>query len=175
MLRPYEVKPTKVKIDGKSVQGYRREDLHDAWTRYLPTPSATEAEPTEPAEPGQETSRSDTLSEGSGKPEPRRQVPEPGLFPEPVPEPARGPSEQGKQSAGSVGSAGSASTAEAATCCGARAPANGPLVPACKLCSSSPTFWRRHESTLSCRVCGGPLVAGAAAGGFDTHPGCEAA
>lgn len=28
------------------------------------------------------------------------------------------------------------------TCCGARAAAGGPLVPACALCSSSPTFWR---------------------------------
>lgn len=49
-LRPYGVTSTKVKIADASVRGYRREDLHDAWQRYLP-PSAGEAEPVEPPEP----------------------------------------------------------------------------------------------------------------------------
>jgi hypothetical protein len=35
-LRPYGVTSTKVKISDASVRGYRREDLHDAWQRYLP-------------------------------------------------------------------------------------------------------------------------------------------
>lgn len=50
MLRPYGVSSTKVKIDGRPLQGYRREDLWDAWRRYLPAPVA-QAEPMEPEEP----------------------------------------------------------------------------------------------------------------------------
>lgn len=46
-LRQYEVTSTKVKIEGKALQGYRREHLWDAWTCYLPG----EAEPAEPPEP----------------------------------------------------------------------------------------------------------------------------
>jgi hypothetical protein len=36
LLRPYGVRPTDVKVDGKALKGYRRDHLHDAWTRYLP-------------------------------------------------------------------------------------------------------------------------------------------
>lgn len=36
LLAPYDVDPTKVKIDGRSLQGYRAEHLADAWARYLP-------------------------------------------------------------------------------------------------------------------------------------------
>jgi Protein of unknown function (DUF3631) len=50
MLRPYGVSPLKVKIHGRSLQGYRRADLHDAWVRYLSSVSAT-AELPEPLEP----------------------------------------------------------------------------------------------------------------------------
>lgn len=45
-LRPYEVKPTTVRILASTPKGYRREDLHDAWLRYLgppPQESATAA------------------------------------------------------------------------------------------------------------------------------------
>ncbi|HET9256858.1 MAG TPA: DUF3631 domain-containing protein [Pseudonocardiaceae bacterium] len=35
-LKPYGITSTKVKIADASVRGYRREDLHDAWQRYLP-------------------------------------------------------------------------------------------------------------------------------------------
>lgn len=48
MLRRYGVKPRKVKVDGRSLQGYRHEHLWDAWQRYLPTPGSGEAEPPEP-------------------------------------------------------------------------------------------------------------------------------
>ena len=43
LLKPYGVHPTQVKVGGKSAKGYRREDLHDAWARYLPSdpPPAT--------------------------------------------------------------------------------------------------------------------------------------
>ena len=36
-LQPYGIKPTDVREvgDGPNLKGYRREDLHDAWTRYL--------------------------------------------------------------------------------------------------------------------------------------------
>jgi hypothetical protein len=50
MLRPYGVTSTKVKVGGRALQGYRREHLWDAWTRYLPAESAG-LEPVEPVEP----------------------------------------------------------------------------------------------------------------------------
>lgn len=52
-LAKYDVKPTKVKIGGRSLQGYRREHLWDAWTRYLPPLSSTPVgpEPPEPPDP----------------------------------------------------------------------------------------------------------------------------
>lgn len=52
MLKKYGVESQKVKVDGVSLQGYRREPLHDAWERYL-SPSPMETEPTEPTEPAQ--------------------------------------------------------------------------------------------------------------------------
>jgi Protein of unknown function (DUF3631) len=56
-LRPYEVRSTKVWVDPKSLQGYRREDLHDVWSRYLP-PVSGKAEGPE----GAETHRSEAPS-----------------------------------------------------------------------------------------------------------------
>lgn len=53
MLRQYEVKSTKVKTAGRSLQGYRREDMWDAWERYAP--SASTPAQTEPPEPGTDT------------------------------------------------------------------------------------------------------------------------
>lgn len=50
ILKKYEVAPTKVKIDGRPLQGYRKEDLWDSWRRYLPPPPK-DAEPAEPSEP----------------------------------------------------------------------------------------------------------------------------
>jgi hypothetical protein len=49
MLRQFSVKSTKVKVDGVSLQGYRRDSLWDAWRRYVPLPSAR-PEPVEPSE-----------------------------------------------------------------------------------------------------------------------------
>jgi hypothetical protein len=46
MLKPYGVNSLKVKVNGVSLQGYRREQLWDAWTRYLP-PLPAQAEPVE--------------------------------------------------------------------------------------------------------------------------------
>ena len=51
MLKKYDVHAVKVKVVGQSLQGYRREHLHDAWQRYLPAPSPKQVEPVEPAEP----------------------------------------------------------------------------------------------------------------------------
>ena len=36
LLKPYGVKACDVKVDGVTKRGYRREHLHDPWTRYLP-------------------------------------------------------------------------------------------------------------------------------------------
>jgi Protein of unknown function (DUF3631) len=47
-LRPYEVRPTTIRVGDATPKGYRREDLVDAWSRYLPgTPEigATSATP----------------------------------------------------------------------------------------------------------------------------------
>lgn len=41
-LGPYDVKPTNLRIPGGVKKGYRREDLHDAWIRYL-SPHVDEA------------------------------------------------------------------------------------------------------------------------------------
>lgn len=49
-LRQYEVTPLKVKVDGKALKGYRREDLWDAWSRYL-VPLPPQGELGEPGEP----------------------------------------------------------------------------------------------------------------------------
>lgn len=53
MLRPYGIHSKVVRIDTATPRGYRREDLHDSWTRYLSPPpesatsttSATSAKP----------------------------------------------------------------------------------------------------------------------------------
>jgi hypothetical protein len=40
-LKPFEVRPTTIRIGEATAKGYRREDLHDTWSRYLPdTPKA---------------------------------------------------------------------------------------------------------------------------------------
>ena len=47
MLKRYGVSSVKVKVDKRSVNGYRREHLWDAWARYLPADTA-QGEPEEP-------------------------------------------------------------------------------------------------------------------------------
>ena len=42
-LVTYGVHPVQVKLDGFNRRGYRAEDLHDPWSRYLPAKSATSA------------------------------------------------------------------------------------------------------------------------------------
>ena len=39
LLKPYGVSSIDVKLDGVNRKGYRREHLHDPWTRYLPPAS----------------------------------------------------------------------------------------------------------------------------------------
>lgn len=60
MLKPYGVSSTKVKINGVALQGYRREPLHDAWSRYLPPlddpPVATQSDTPPPGREGSGTS-----------------------------------------------------------------------------------------------------------------------
>jgi len=50
-LNAYDVKSTQLKVGGQKVRGYRREDLWDAWQRYLPS-GPEEAVPAVPAVPG---------------------------------------------------------------------------------------------------------------------------
>jgi hypothetical protein len=35
-LRPYDVRPRVIKVGDTTFRGYVREELHDAWQRYLP-------------------------------------------------------------------------------------------------------------------------------------------
>ena len=53
MLAKYGVKPAKIRIGTRVLQGYRRADLWDAWMRYLPTSSSS---PENPEHPEQEAS-----------------------------------------------------------------------------------------------------------------------
>ena len=55
LLKPYRVSSTDVKIDGAAKKGYRREHLHDPWSRYLP-----------PAPGGSATSATSATSQVSG-------------------------------------------------------------------------------------------------------------
>jgi hypothetical protein len=48
MLARYGVKPAKVRIGIRVLQGYRRADLWDAWARYLPQATSTPAKPEHP-------------------------------------------------------------------------------------------------------------------------------
>ena len=54
LLKPYGIKPTKVRIDDKPFQGYYAADLHDAQVRYLPSLTP------EKAEQAEQTEQSDT-------------------------------------------------------------------------------------------------------------------
>lgn len=73
-LRPYGVSSTKVRIGSDSVRGYRREYLHDAWTRYLPAPQPAPRDvpdvPDVPAPmvdtPPQKTKKRETEASGVG-------------------------------------------------------------------------------------------------------------
>ncbi len=51
LLDAYDITSKKVKVDGRSVWGYRAEHLTDAWTRYLPSPGPPDTEPAEPEVP----------------------------------------------------------------------------------------------------------------------------
>lgn len=44
-LRKYQIKPVVVRTGDKTPRGYRREDLHTVWERYLPPVSTTPQEP----------------------------------------------------------------------------------------------------------------------------------
>jgi Protein of unknown function (DUF3631) len=43
LVKPYGIKPKVVRVGEATPRGYHREDLHDAWSRYLPPLSATSA------------------------------------------------------------------------------------------------------------------------------------
>lgn len=52
-LKPYGVRPEVHRFGDTTARGYRREDLHDAWTRYLPrNPVTGVTDETEPARDG---------------------------------------------------------------------------------------------------------------------------
>ncbi len=78
-IRLYEVTSTKVKVEARALQGYRREHLWDAWSRYLPAPTSIQAEPAEPPERARSEPMSWVPHVG--------QVPEPSSRTEPATEP----------------------------------------------------------------------------------------
>jgi hypothetical protein len=45
LLNPYGIKPKPVRIGGDVARGYVKEDLHDAWKRYLAQPVAKAVTP----------------------------------------------------------------------------------------------------------------------------------
>lgn len=45
-LRKYSVAPMTVRIGADTFKGYRRQDLFDAWSRYLPDPMGTDTSDT---------------------------------------------------------------------------------------------------------------------------------
>lgn len=98
-LKRYEVASKKVKIGEKSFQGYRREDLHDAFQRYL-SPVPADPEPPEPPERA--------TSEGGV------QVPDGNQVPEP--RPRTEPQHEALTLEGSAGSGGSGLAEDDATC-----------------------------------------------------------
>lgn len=51
LLTGYEVRSVDVKLDGVNRKGYRREHLHDTWTRYLPEPPMSATSATSTANP----------------------------------------------------------------------------------------------------------------------------
>lgn len=51
MLKRYDVSSTTVKVGGKALRGYRRENLWDTWERYL-APAPAEVQPPQPASSG---------------------------------------------------------------------------------------------------------------------------
>lgn len=73
-LAAYSIRSTQVRIGESVMRGYRREDLHDAWERYLPSASGTSATSATSAT-SQETGASDVapvapvadLSEANGE------------------------------------------------------------------------------------------------------------
>jgi len=66
LLKPYGIKSQKIKVDGKSLQGYRRESFWDAWERYVPILVPAKVEPMEPTE---RLGRNSANYNGSGVPE----------------------------------------------------------------------------------------------------------
>lgn len=98
MLRRYGVVVTKVKFNGRSLRGYRQEDLWDAWNRYLPAqPGGTE--PAEPEEPTGFREQRQAVQDETAVPHQSR-VPEPDHQTEPS-----NPTSGNESSVGSAGSA----------------------------------------------------------------------
>lgn len=69
MLAPYGVERTQVKVRGVGNKGYRREHLHDAWSRYLP---ATETQAGRETSETSETVQVNDGAEVSGFPSKRK-------------------------------------------------------------------------------------------------------
>jgi len=73
LLRPYGVSSTDVKVGGVNKKGYRREHLHDPWSRYLPpepggsTTSATSAT-SQVSEPGEVAGSTQLVLPATGDP-----------------------------------------------------------------------------------------------------------
>ncbi len=91
-LKPFGVKSKKVKVEGDSLQGYHRDDLGDAWARYLPSDPPEPPEPPEPSNVhgGSEVPLSDEVPEPENQAEPEiarsnGKVPRVPEVPEPVP------------------------------------------------------------------------------------------
>jgi len=71
LLKEYEISSRDVKIDGVTKKGYRREHLHDAWTRYLPArPHSREGDATGATSATAQVSGRDQVAGSPGKRQP---------------------------------------------------------------------------------------------------------
>jgi hypothetical protein len=65
-LRKYDVRPDVHRFDDGAKRGYRIEDFHDAWTRYLPDPSTPVTHVTHPQQKGEATAEVTPVQMGVG-------------------------------------------------------------------------------------------------------------
>lgn len=54
LLRPFEVRSRTIRLGDTTRKGYRRDDLHDPWSRYLPASPQEASHPSPPSQPGLE-------------------------------------------------------------------------------------------------------------------------
>ena len=117
------MRPVVIRVGDSTPRGYRREDLHDAWSRYLPTPTLSTPSP-DPATSA--TPATPDLWEPD-KPAPTADEPEPG----PDPSPPEAPDPWAVFSAADVEPEHRGPCVRCGALCRRYGPGAGPLCPVC--------------------------------------------